>query len=78
MPVFRVPRVHLEVEVSRLEDQGFRDLAFTPDGDDVLVYGAPLWRVRPIDAPMTPPRSAGNRVERPDWFADLETREVPA
>lgn len=76
MPVFRIPREHLEIEVSLLENQGFRDLQFTPDGKDVLAYCNPLWQYRPGYRPDLPPPDGPHRLERPDWVNDLERRSA--
>lgn len=73
MPVFRVPRAQLEIEVSRLERQGFHALTFTPDGADVLVYSNPLWRaVSPRDTSPIPRHETRPIVERPDWFVESD------
>ena len=46
MPVFRVPRARVEVEVSHLEANGHRVKHVVTDGDDLLVFCDPLWRDR--------------------------------
>lgn len=75
MPAFRIPRAMVEIEVSRLEAQGYRVDKVVVDGDDLIVFVPPLWPARnPIEIerrPTLPDDSVRVVIEAPEWRAGV-------
>ena len=73
MPAFHVTRRLVEVEVSRLEHDGYRITHVVADGPEGLIVFAEQVR-RPSAAETRPANPPGpNRTERPDWFVQSDT-----
>lgn len=64
MPAFRFPRARVEIEVSHLEQQGYKLHTIIADGDDFVGFADPQWKGRVCVGLPT--------IERPAWFAEAE------
>lgn len=71
MPVFRVPRASVEIEVAHLESKGHRVTCVVDDGPYLLVFTPPHPERGPVEQRPAALRGGREIAELPEWRSEV-------